>query len=138
MTPRPALPARFAWDVRADTFAMIGHNAGKGGREILRQLIQHGYAVNKAAVAASLERQGARNVNWDDPDIPTFCPWNAQADNITLTQHHSGQTAQYIAVLLNQTGFRVTTAEVAANLNRLGEQNVRYRPIPIPKLHRHA
>lgn len=116
---------------------MIGHNAGKSGREILRQLLQHGYAVNKAEVAASLERQGAQNINWNDPQFPTFCPWNAQADNITLTQHNSGQTAQQISTLLNRTGFRVPVAEVAANLNRMGVQHVNYGPQPVSSSHDH-
>ena len=120
----------FAWDGQADTFTMIGHNAGKSGWEILRRLVQHGYAVSKAEVAASLKRQGARNINWNAPEIPTFCPWNAQANNITLTQHSSGQTVQQISALLNQTGFRVTVAEVAANLNRMGVRYINWSPVP--------
>lgn len=109
---------------------MIAHNAGKSGREILRQLILHGYAANKDAVLASLGRQGVANVNWEDSLDPTFRLWDAQANTLAMAQHNSGQTAPQIATNLNSIGYSVTKAEVAANLHRMGVQNVNWGAIP--------
>lgn len=128
-------PGRMKWDALADQFAMIGHTAGKDLQEIARQLIINGYSATKWDVAESLQRQGARmveNPSTESSEPPQHRCWDTQADSFALSQHNCGQTAGQISVQLIGRGYAVTRAEVAGNLRRLGVNQVRLGPIPVP------
>lgn len=79
----------------------------------------------------SLKRQGAKKPPNPELEDISYRRWDTAADAFAVTQHNSGYTAQQIAPELIKRGYGATRAEVEANLQRLGVQQVQYGRLPV-------
>lgn len=102
------------WDAKANTFVWNAHSYGQTAFQIVNTLVKKGYTVTETDVADILHRQKEAQKN-----VPTFC-WNAQADKFAAAAASMGHPVAQITAKLWENGYRATTADVAASLQRQG------------------
>lgn len=104
------------WDARADEIARNGHNSGKELMDIAREMNQSGYAVTKAEVAGSLQRQGIQNIRWGAEWMPKL-PWDANAKRFVEISLGAGKSLDMIVDNLRANGYGIDRDDILANMD---------------------
>lgn len=104
------------WDARADKIARNAHNSGKELMDIAREMNKSGYAVTKAEVAGSLQRQGIQNIRWGAEWMPKL-PWDANAQSFAQVSLNAGKSLDMIVDDLRANGYGVNRGDILANMD---------------------
>lgn len=100
----------YAWDNMADAVTISAHIRGQTISQIESQLNARGYAITKAEVGQSLNRQGV--------NVPTQLCWDRNADFYAAAGARAGKSAWEISAELRGRGYAVVPAQVTASLQR--------------------